>query len=141
MKKILIIGHSLAFRTLVQDTLEFSGFKTLTADCVSSGTAAASSFQPDLIVCDVMLPDGTGFDILEAVQHDSSLQQIPFMFMSGVAVLPADIRKGMVSGADDYLLKPFLSQELLEAIRPPAAGQYPEQSGLSASGLLLSGLL
>lgn len=64
MKKILIIDDSLAFRTLVQDTLEFSGFETLTADCVASGTAAATAFRPDLIVCDVMLPDGTGFDIL-----------------------------------------------------------------------------
>lgn len=102
---------------MLTETLDIGGYRTLEADGVASGIASAQKNGPDLILCDVVLQDGTGFDILAALKNHSRLQMIPFIFISGEAVTPTDIRKGMLQGADDYLLKPFKLQELLEAVR------------------------
>lgn len=102
---------------MLSEILEISGYQTLEADGVATGIACAQKNGPDLILCDVMLQDGTGFDILAALQKHPRLQMVPFIFISGEAVTPTDIRKGMLKGADDYLLKPFKIPELLEAVQ------------------------
>ncbi len=70
---------------------------------------------PDLIICDIMLPDMQGYDVLSSVKANSKTYKIPFVFLSAFAE-PTDIRKGMDLGADDYLTKPFTSATLLKTI-------------------------
>ncbi|MEZ0375411.1 MAG: putative bifunctional diguanylate cyclase/phosphodiesterase [Candidatus Sericytochromatia bacterium] len=117
MEQILIIDDAEAIRTMMTEILTLAGYHTLEADGVQSGIAAALRHGPDLILCDVVLGDGSGYDILNAIQEHPRLQMVPFIFVSGVALEPEDIRKGMLSGADDYLPKPFRVQELIETVK------------------------
>lgn len=79
------------------------------------GIDAAKSSQPDLIICDIMLPDISGYMILEELRKRESTRRIPFIFLTAKAEM-TDLRKGMNLGADDYLTKPFSIKELKSAI-------------------------
>lgn len=115
-ERILIIDDADAIRCLVQDALGLAGFTVLEAAGVASGLQAIKTHQPDLILCDVMLGDGTGYEVLSALQADTELASIPIILISGEEIGPGDIRRGMARGADDYLLKPFGVRELIESV-------------------------
>jgi CheY-like chemotaxis protein len=92
------------------------GFAVLEAANCRDGILAATAQAPDLIVCDVELPDGTGHDVLEALHGNSATSAIPFIFMTGMDD-PNALRRGMEQGADDFLLKPFPMESLVAAIQ------------------------
>ncbi|MEJ2583772.1 MAG: response regulator [Robiginitalea sp.] len=115
MKKILIIEDNEDVRENTADLLELSGYKVATSPDGESGIRKAQSFNPDLIICDIMMPGLDGYQVLEALQKDRVTAGIPFIFLSAKADR-SDVRKGMNLGADDYLTKPFEEHELLEAI-------------------------
>ena len=73
--------------------------------------------QPALILCDVRMPVLSGYDALSEVRRHPSLARVPFVLLSGVGVSTRDVRNGMNLGADDYLVKPFSADELLETVR------------------------
>ncbi|WP_295619152.1 response regulator [Chamaesiphon sp. GL140_3_metabinner_50] len=79
------------------------------------GVQLAQEHHPDLIICDVMMPELDGYDVLIALRQDPSTIKIPFIFLSAKAAKD-DFRKGMSLGADDYLTKPFTPRDLREAI-------------------------
>jgi CheY-like chemotaxis protein len=81
----------------------------------ADGISLINEIIPDIIICDIMLPDMQGYDVLVAVKANSKTYKIPFVFLSAFAE-PTDIRKGMDLGADDYLTKPFTSATLLKTI-------------------------
>jgi K+-sensing histidine kinase KdpD len=76
---------------------------------------AAREHHPDLIICDIMMPELNGYGVLLALRNDPSTEHIPFMFLTAKAERD-DMRKGMELGADDYLMKPFTTSELLAAV-------------------------
>ena len=115
MRKILIIEDNQDVRENTADLLELSGYKVATCPEGESGIRKAKSFNPDLIICDIMMPGLDGYQVLEALQKDRRTAGIPFVFLSAKAD-KSDVRKGMNLGADDYLTKPFEEHELLEAI-------------------------
>lgn len=80
-----------------------------------SGIELIKEIHPDIIICDIMLPDMEGYDVLTSIKSDKNTYKIPFIFLSAFAD-PMDIRKGMDLGADDYLTKPFTSATLLKTI-------------------------
>ena len=115
MKTILLIEDDLALRENTAELLELSDYTVITAPNGRIGIEKAKEDLPDIIVCDIMMPEVDGYGVLEAMTLDSSTQHIPFIFLSAKTE-HKEVRRGMDLGADDYLTKPFDEEELLSAI-------------------------
>ncbi len=115
MKKILVIEDDRIMRENMAELLELSHYEVNTAENGKLGIAAMKSWKPDLVVCDVMMPELDGYGVLYIIQKDKELARTPFIFLTAKAD-KNDFRKGMNLGADDFLTKPFQDIELLDAI-------------------------
>lgn len=115
MAKILVIEDEHLVRENILERLEFEGYNTISAANGVDGLTMAQEYKPDLIICDVMMPEMDGYGVLEALRKHSSTATIPFIFLTAKAD-KLDLRQGMELGADDYLTKPFTKNELLGAI-------------------------
>jgi two-component system sensor histidine kinase/response regulator len=115
MNKILVIEDEDAIRELISDILENEGYDVVTAQDGQAGIAMVEQAQPDLILCDIMMPALSGYDVLSQVRTVSSAEATPFIFLTAKASR-SDQRHGMELGADDYLSKPFTRLELLNAV-------------------------
>ncbi|MCW6035179.1 response regulator [Spirulina subsalsa FACHB-351] len=115
MKRILVIEDEQHLCKQIATILQAEGFDVIRTTSAAEGIDFARQQSPDLIVCDILMPDLSGYDVLNALQADINTAMIPFVFLSAKAN-HSDIREGMNLGADDYLTKPFSAQELLEAI-------------------------
>ena len=115
MTKILVIEDEAAIRETIVDTLEFDSYDVTSARNGVEGVQLAQSYQPDLILCDVMMPKLDGYGVLLELSQIPNLSKVPFIFLTAKAT-KEDMRRGMSLGADDYLTKPFTSQELLDAV-------------------------
>lgn len=115
MKKILVIEDEPAMRSNLRDILELENFLPLAAANGREGIAAAKRELPDLILCDVMMPELDGHEVLATLRADAATARIPFIFLTAKGE-HADVRNGMNLGADDYLVKPVRVADLLEAI-------------------------
>jgi len=115
VKKILVIEDTPQTRTLFLECLEAKGFYTISAENGLVGVQQAQENLPDLIICDIMMPELDGYGVLTQLRQDPVTAIIPFIFVTG-KVTRTDMRKGMDLGADDYLTKPFTIEELLATI-------------------------
>src|SRR4028119_2356767 len=115
MKKILIIEDEETVRSNILELLEIEGFNAIAAENGAIGVQLALFHLPDLIICDVMMPEIDGHGVLTALRQNPVTATIPFIFLTA-RVDKADLREGMSLGADDYLTKPVRSKELLRAI-------------------------
>src|SRR5690606_17586885 len=115
MKKILLIEDDTALRENTAELLELSGYEVFTAPNGKIGIEKVKSGNPDIIICDIMMPEIDGYGVLKAVSSEESSKNIPFIFLSAKTE-HKEIRKGMDMGADDYLTKPFNEVELLSAV-------------------------
>src|SRR5205085_309528 len=95
--------------------LELTGYKTFTAENGKRGVDLAIKEKPDLIICDIMMPELDGYGVLHLLRKNADTQGIPFIFLTA-KIERSDFRKGMEMGADDYITKPFEDIELLNAI-------------------------
>ncbi|HAN73933.1 MAG TPA: hybrid sensor histidine kinase/response regulator [Planktothrix sp. UBA8407] len=116
MKKILVIEDDLNVRSIILDILEAEEFLGVSAEDGKTGVKLAKEILPDLIICDVMMPELDGHQVLEELRSYQATATIPFIFLTAKSTT-ADLRYGMNLGADDYLTKPFSHQDLLAAIR------------------------
>src|SRR5687767_7059911 len=103
LKKILIIEDEPHTRASLNTILEMEGYKPLTAANGRLGIELARTELPDLILCDVSMPEMDGFGVLEALRGESATTAIPFIFLTAKSDR-ADMRAGMNLGADDYLI-------------------------------------
>lgn len=115
MKRILVIEDTLEVRENLAEILELSNYTVDTAENGKEGVKQALSNPPDLILCDVMMPELDGFGVLRILDSKPKTNDIPFIFLTAKAE-KTDMRKGMNLGADDYITKPFDDVELLDAI-------------------------
>ncbi len=115
MTKILIIEDETAVRENLLELLEAENFETVSATNGRSGLELAHSELPDLILCDMIMPEIDGYGVLTALRQEVMTTAIPFIFLTAKAS-KLDFRQGMDLGADDYLTKPFTRAELLSAI-------------------------
>jgi diguanylate cyclase (GGDEF)-like protein len=115
VKTILVIEDEQPIRTNILKLLQFNGFQAVGAENGAVGVQMAIAHTPDLIICDIMMPEMDGYQVLDALHQKMGDRSIPFIFLSAKAER-SEIRHGMNLGADDYLTKPFTSTELLEAI-------------------------
>jgi CheY-like chemotaxis protein len=115
MKKILVVDDNTAIRENTAEILSLAGYNTLTAENGKTGVEMALKEQPDLIVCDIMMPELDGYGVLHLLKKNTATENIPFIFLTAKTER-TDFRKGMELGADDYITKPFDDLELLKAI-------------------------
>lgn len=114
--KILVIEDDADILQNVVDTLTIEGYQSRGAADGAPGLEIANTWLPDLIVCDIMMPAMNGYDVLMAMRNNPDTAKIPFIFLTAKTEW-SDMRKGMLLGADDYLTKPFIPEELIEAIK------------------------
>lgn len=115
MKTILLIEDDTALRENTAELLELANYRVMTAANGTSGISAAKENLPDIIICDIMMPEADGYEVLEVLSHHPETSHIPFIFLSAKTE-HKEIRRGMNLGADDYLTKPFEEEDLLSAI-------------------------
>jgi DNA-binding response OmpR family regulator len=115
MKSILVIDDNPDIRDNTAEILELAGYKTFTAENGKRGVEIAQREKPDVIVCDIMMPELDGYGVLHLLRKNADTEHIPFVFLTAKTER-SDFRKGMEMGADDYITKPFEDIELLNAI-------------------------
>jgi DNA-binding NarL/FixJ family response regulator len=115
-KKILIIEDQAPMRRNVALMLELEGYKTCVAENGRVGIETARKEHPDLILCDVMMPEMDGHAVIQTLREDEAFDDTPFIFLTAKSD-KNDIRVGMNFGADDYLSKPVVRDDLLAAVQ------------------------
>ena len=115
MKKILVIEDNTEIRENTVEMLELNNYKVFSAKNGNIGFQLAKKHHPDLILCDMMMPDTDGREFLHLAKNHPAIRKIPLIFFSAGSPLP-DIKKKLIKEADDYLEKPFAEEDLLHAI-------------------------
>jgi two-component system, sensor histidine kinase and response regulator len=113
--KILVIEDDGSIRDSLVDLLNAEDYTARGAENGLTGLRVAGEFRPDLIICDIMMPDLDGFGVLERLQADPATAVTPFIFLTAKADRE-DQRLGMGRGADDYVTKPFMRQDILDTV-------------------------
>jgi DNA-binding NarL/FixJ family response regulator len=114
-KKILVIEDEPEMRRNITALLGYHDYQPIAAENGRAAVEAARRERPDLILCDVMMPELDGYGVLQALQADATLARIPFIFLTAKGE-KNDLRSGMDLGADDYLTKPVANADLVRAI-------------------------
>jgi DNA-binding NarL/FixJ family response regulator len=115
MKKILVIEDEPEMRRNIATLLRFHEYEPIEAENGRKGVELARREKPDLILCDVMMPELDGYGVIKALQQDAGLALIPFIFLTAKGDKD-HLRSGMNLGADDYLTKPVANSDLVQAV-------------------------
>jgi len=115
MKTVLLIEDDPILRENTAELLELSNYKVLKASNGKVGIALAKKHLPNIIVCDIMMPELDGYETLENLSKNKTTKFIPFIFLSAKTERN-DVRRGMNLGADDYITKPFTEDDIISAI-------------------------
>jgi diguanylate cyclase len=140
VKTILVIEDERTIRLNIIKILEFKGYQVLSAADGKAGIDLARQYLPDLVLCDIMMPEMDGYGVLAEIRRDQEIGNTPFIFLTAKADI-ADLREGMNLGADDYVPKPFTSDGLVKAIEVRLTKQdnltapYVEQMREAANSL------
>ncbi len=112
---ILVVEDEFQIRQDLELILNLNDYEVISVENGLKALEVLNKISPDLIICDIMMPQMDGFELLEKIQQDNKLINIPFLFLTAKTNIK-DLRKGMNLGADDYITKPFNLNELLQAI-------------------------
>lgn len=115
-RKILVIEDEQSLRKDIMEMLNYEGFQMIGAENGLIGVQKAREHLPDLIICDIMMPELNGYDVLAELRRYTETATIPFIFLTA-RTDKHDRRLGMEQGADDYLTKPFTVTELFKSVR------------------------
>lgn len=115
MSKILVIEDDFNIRDNIEELLLISGYDVITADGGKIGVDKAINENPDLIICDIMMPDMNGYDVIKTIREADNSLMTPFLFLTA-KTSTEDRDKGMTLGADDYIFKPYRNEQLLTAV-------------------------
>ncbi len=115
MKQILVIEDHALMRRNIVTILTMEGYATLSASNGREGLLLARTEMPDLILCDVLMPEMDGHEVLQALREDPKTAAVPFVFLTAKSG-KSDLRTGMNLGADDYLTKPVSRNGLIAAL-------------------------
>jgi len=116
-EKILFIDDDADIVRLLRETLVDEGYDFISAEDGEGGIREARASQPDLIILDMYLPDTNGFDVCRILRSDEGCKNIPIIMLTGRFKTTSNKVEGLEGGADDYMLKPFETEELLARIR------------------------
>ena len=134
VKTILVIEDEAQTREIFLRCLKFEKFKGIGAENGSTGVRLATKHRPDLVVCDIMMPDMNGYEVLTCLRQNNATASIPFIFLTAKVTM-SDLRQGMTSGADDYLTKPCTVENFLDAIASRLKRQEELKRGLQPTVL------
>src|ERR1700753_1685845 len=149
MRRLLVIDDHHEIRENIAEILTLTGYEVFTAENGKRGVETALRENPELVICDIMMPDLDGYGVLHMLRKNEATMNTPFIFLTAKTER-TDFRKGMEMGADDYITKPFDDIELLNAIEirlkkyDVLQGKYPaDEKGVSGliSDLNASGML
>lgn len=115
MYKILVIEDDYLICDNIRELLELNDYQVQSSYGGKVGIELAKTFLPDVVLCDRMMGDIDGFNVLNALRAHPETAHIPFVFLTAMADRES-IRQGMDAGADDYVVKPFSTDELLETV-------------------------
>ncbi len=115
MQKILIIEDEKPIRENFAEIFYESGYEVFEASCGREGVEMAKSVKPDLIVCDISMPDMDGYEVKQLTGRDKSTSAIPFIYLTARTSI-SDFQHAMELGADDYITKPVRAAKLLELV-------------------------
>lgn len=115
MKKLLIADDELGIRRLVRMTLESDQYEIIEAADAQEALGMARAHRPELVLLDVMMPKGTGFDVCRALKQDPETKDITVVMLTARSQ-KSDVAEGEVAGADDYFTKPFSPVNLVRKI-------------------------
>lgn len=115
MRRLLVIDDHDDIRENIAEILTLAGYEVFTAPNGKRGVETALKENPELIICDIMMPELDGYGVLHLLRKNEATIDTPFIFLTAKTER-ADLRKGMEMGADDYITKPFDDIELLNAI-------------------------
>jgi len=132
MKKILLIEDNLEVRENTMEILSLANYNVISAENGKIGVELAQKEKPDLVICDIMMPELDGYGVLHILNKNEQTAGIPFIFLTAKTE-KTDIRKGMNLGADDYLTKPFDDTDLLNAIEARLRKSAMQQKQYEAS--------
>ncbi|WP_374950737.1 response regulator [Mucilaginibacter sp.] len=132
MKKVLVIEDNDDIRENVVEIIELAGYTVYSAQNGKAGVDLALKHLPDIILCDIMMPEMDGYGVLYILNQHPETSTIPFIFLTAKAE-HLDLRKGMDLGADDYLTKPFDDMELSQSIESRLKKKERQQKFYSAS--------
>jgi len=116
VKKILIIEDNDEIRENTAELLELNHYDVFTAEEGGEGFKLAKKHEPDLILCDIMMPETDGRKFLKLARNDEMVRDIPLIFFSAGTVAP-DVQRVLINSADGFLRKPFTEEELLKAVK------------------------
>ena len=114
-QRLLLVDDDPNLVLLVKDYLEFRGFEVVTADSGRVALEVLETLTPDMIICDVMMPEMDGYAFVQRVREDDYLSWIPILFLSAKGQ-SHDRIKGLKTGADVYMVKPFEPEELVAQV-------------------------
>lgn len=129
---IMVVDDHPGIRENVAEILSLAGYQALEAENGKQAIEIARDKQPDLIVCDIMMPELDGYGVLHMLRKYPETEHIPFIFLTAKTDR-SDFRKGMEMGADDYITKPFEDVELLTAVETRLKKQQLLQEKFAAS--------
>lgn len=115
MKTILVIEDNEHIRENACDMLELEGYKAIAAPNGKVGITLAKHSSPDIILCDIMMPEADGYEVLTALKNDGATTHIPFIFLTA-SVQRNEIEAGLRMGAKGYITKPFEAQDFFDTI-------------------------
>ena len=130
MARILIIEDETSIRETLCDLLELEGYEAIAAVDGKDGVVKAIEHSPDLIICDIMMPEMDGFEVVRTIRKAQAGSLIPIIFLSA-RTSHQDFREGMNIGADDYLFKPFENDDLIRTIQTRLAKAQKYQKEVS----------
>ena len=115
MSKVLLIEDDKNIREAIHEILELGGYEVTSSENGRIGIEEAKKFIPDLVICDIMMPELDGWQTIEIFRSIDTFEHVPFVFLSAMPLVP-NYRLGMNSGADDFIVKPIDTYELLEIV-------------------------
>jgi two-component system, cell cycle response regulator len=116
MTTILVVDNSAVNIELVRSIFEPFGYEIMAAQNIHEGLRLAHERQPDLILSDVHMPGGDGFDFIREVKADPQLSSIPFLFLSSTVWRDKDRVEGLTLGAQKFIIRPLEPQDLLREV-------------------------
>lgn len=122
MAKILIAEDERDIRELIAFTLQFAGHEVITTSNGEEALQAVRAHKPELVLLDVRMPRLTGYEVCKEIKADAQTKAIPVIFLSAKGQ-EAEIRSGLEAGAEQYLLKPFSPDQLIEQVNKVLSGR------------------
>jgi DNA-binding response OmpR family regulator len=133
-QRILIIEDQAPMRRNLALMLQMEGFDVASAENGREGLEKVREFRPDLVICDVMMPEMDGYAVIQTLRAEKATATLPFIFLTAKGD-KGDLRIGMNFGADDYLTKPVIREDMLAAVQSRLArAQAVEERVQAASG-------